>query len=150
MKLILVWQINHFDFQDFAPGHEVSQRDLSVSLYFDFRFVLICRFVDFMILGLFLVLEVIVGFLRFYLVNQNCHLLTTSYGLDFIFYVDYFLFAYINCLKYVNLEYGCNNSPLAQSVERGANHAKVTCSSIIRPDFTFYVDYYLFFSSLRY
>ena len=71
MKLILlsgprpeVWQINHFDFQDFVPGHELSQRDLSIC-----RFVLIyiLRFVDFRILGLFLALKVIVGFSGFFL-----------------------------------------------------------------------------------
>ena len=40
--------------------------------------------------------------------------------------MDYFeYFAYINCVKTVNLEYVCVNGKLAQSAERGANNAKV-------------------------
>ena len=47
------------------------------------------------------------------------------------------LFAYVNCLQIVNLEYVCISGPLAQSVERGDNIGDDTSSRLIRTKFQF-------------
>ena len=55
-----------------------------------------------------------------------------SYGSDFTFCVDYFLFLSSSRTFIAHndkMEYVCINGPLAQSAERGANKGKVMCSS---------------------
>ena len=49
-------------------------------------------------------------------------------------------FAYIQCLKIINLEFVCINGLVAQSVERGASNSMVMCSKLIRTSFPFCVD----------
>ena len=64
-----------------------------------------------------------------------------SYGADFPFYLDYFLFlsslrTFI-ALKMLFWNTFVSNGPLAQAAERGANNGKVLCSRPIRSRFSF-------------
>ena len=64
-----------------------------------------------------------------------------SYGPDFAFYLDYFLFlsslrTFIALKMLFRSTFG-SNGPLAQWVERGANNGKVVCSRLIRTRFHF-------------
>ena len=76
-----------------------------------------------------------------------------TYGPDFTFYLDYFLF--LSSLRtFIALEVligstFVSSSHLAQLVERDANNSKFLCSRLIRTKFHFLFDYFLFLSGLR-
>ena len=64
-----------------------------------------------------------------------------TYGPDFNFYLDYFLFlsslqTFI-ALKMVIWSTFVSGGPLAQSVERDAKKGKVLCSRLVRTNFRF-------------